>query len=276
MANSTEKINQIISSLDNKIIELEKRETINVTMRIDEVVPYLKSVLAIAEDDISTRKFDLTQNVTGTATITYTVNGEPASAGANVLKNGDTLVITVAAGTGYEIKSIKVNNKNYTSGTAITVTTDVNVVVVAELQQFALATQSTGSATITCTVGGDEVDAGAKALNYGDTLVITATAGEGYEISSLTVNGETFVSGSSMTVTGNVSVVAVAQLLKFNLTTQATNATISCTVGGDTVTDGTGVLTYGDTLVVSASADEGYEMDSLTVNGETFCSYFRS
>lgn len=210
MANSTEKINQIISSLDNKIIELEKRETINVAMRIDEVVPYLKSVLAIAEDDISTRKFDLTQSVTGTATIAYTVNGESASAGANVLKNGDTLVITVTAGTGYEIKSLKVNNKNYTSGTAITVTTDVNVVVVAELLKFKLTTQSTGAATITCTVGGVEVEAGNNALTYGDTLVITATADEGYEIDSLEVNGETFTSGSSLTVTSNVSIVATA------------------------------------------------------------------
>lgn len=43
--NSTQKINRIITRLDRKVIDLEAREHINVSMRIDEIVPFLKGVL---------------------------------------------------------------------------------------------------------------------------------------------------------------------------------------------------------------------------------------
>lgn len=210
MANATEKINQIINSLDNKIIELEKRETINVAMRIDEVVPYLKNVLAIAQDDVSSRKFDITTNVTGSATLTFTKNGDSVSAGSNVLSYGDTLVITAAAGTGYEIKSLKVNGADYTSGTSITVTTDINVVVVAELLKYSLTITEDDNTTVSVTLGGVAVTAGATALSYGDVITISASAGEGYTLSTLTVNGNDFVSGQTVTVSANVTIVAAS------------------------------------------------------------------
>ena len=54
--NSTQKINRIITRLDRKVIDLEAREHINVSMRIDEIVPFLKGVLELARDDQSTRK----------------------------------------------------------------------------------------------------------------------------------------------------------------------------------------------------------------------------
>lgn len=210
MANATEKINQIINSLDNKIIELEKRETINVAMRIDEVVPYLKNVLAIAQDDVSSRKFDITTSVTGSATLTFTKNGDSVSAGSNVLSYGDTLVITAAAGTGYEIKSLKVNGADYTSGTSITVTTDINVVVVAELLKYSLTITEDDNTTVSVTLGGVAVTAGATALSYGDVITISASAGEGYTLSTLTVNGNDFVSGQTVTVSANVTIVAAS------------------------------------------------------------------
>jgi hypothetical protein len=210
MASSTQKIQQIITSLDNKIIELEKRNTINVTMRIDETIPYLKTLLAIAEDDITTRKFDITTDVTGSVTLTYKANGETISAGSNVLTYGDKLKITATVGTGYDLTSLKVNGVDYVSGTEITVTTDIAVTAVATLQTFNLTTSATGAATITVTRGGDAVTPGTGALTYGDVLTISASADEGYAIDSLTVNGDAFVSGSTLTVSDNVNIVATA------------------------------------------------------------------
>ena len=93
--NSSEIITDIIEMVDRKVIDLTYREKINVQMRIDEVIPFLEEVLALAKDDQSSRKFDLTESKTGTCTIAYQVNGESASTGANVLKYGDKLKITV-------------------------------------------------------------------------------------------------------------------------------------------------------------------------------------
>ena len=130
MASATQKINEIITSLENKITTLRAKSEINVSMRIDKVIPYLEDILAIAKDDISTRKFDLLSSATG-CTIAYTVDGETISAGANVLTYGDELTITVTANEGYELTSLKVNDKDFTSGDTITVKTDLSVVAVA-------------------------------------------------------------------------------------------------------------------------------------------------
>lgn len=210
MANSTQIISSIIEKVDKRITELEKRDTINVSMRIDEVVPFLKEISALAKDDQSSRKFDLILDKTGTATVAYTVNGESASAGANVLSYGDKLVITVTAGTGYTITSLKVNNKNYTSGTEITVDKDIKVTVVATLNTYNLTLTPAENTTISVTKGGTPVSAGTGVISYGDSLVISATAEEGYQITSLNINGEDYVSSQTITVTGNVTVTTTA------------------------------------------------------------------
>lgn len=129
--NSTQIISRIITRLNNKIVELEKRNAINVTMRIDETVPFLKGIYALAVDDQDTRKFDLIEDKTGSCTITYTADGESVSAGANKLTYGDVLVISVTAATGYTITTLKVNGADYVSGTEIVVDKDITVEVVA-------------------------------------------------------------------------------------------------------------------------------------------------
>ena len=208
--NSSEIINDIITSVDRKIIDLEYREKTNVTMRIDEIVPYLKGVLELAKDDQSSRKFDLTLDKTGACTVAYTVNGVSASAGANVLKYGDKLVITVTASTGSTITKLKVNNKNYTSGTEITVDTDIEVEVVSTLNTYDLTITPAEHTSITVTRGGTEVDAGHNKITYGDTLLVSVTADEGYQITALTINGTDYVGDQTVTVTGNVTVTTTA------------------------------------------------------------------
>jgi len=208
--NNAQIISSIINVLDNKIIKLEAREKINVAMRIDEIVPFLKDVLALAKDDQTSRKFDLTLDKTGSATVSYTINGESASAGSNVLTYGDTLVITVTAATGYTITKLKVNGKNYTSGTAITVEDDISVEVVSTLNTYNLTITPAEHTTISVTRGGDDVSAGTGVISYGDTLLVSATAEEGYQVTALTINGTDYVGDQTVTVTGNVTITTTA------------------------------------------------------------------
>ena len=208
--NNSQIISHIISRVDNKIIELEKRETINVVMRIDEVVPFLKNVLELAKDDQSTRKFDLIEDKTGSCTITYTADGETISSGANKLVYGDTLVITVVAATGYTITKLKVNNKDYTSGTEIFVDKDITLEVVSTLNTYNLVVTPAEHTSITVTKGQDEIEAGTNVISYGDQLVISASADEGYLVSALTINGVDYVGDQTITVSGNVTVSTTA------------------------------------------------------------------
>ena len=209
MANATQKISEIIASLEKEITVLKARKEINVTMRIDRVIPYLEDILSIAKDDITTRKFDLLASATG-CTLSFEVGGESIDAGANVLKYGDVLKITATPSSHYLMKSLKVNNKNFTSGDTITVDTDLSVVAVAELEKYDLSVSAGENSTISVTKGGVEVVAGENAISYGDVLTITASAAEGYTLSSLTVNGDSFVSGQTLTVSEDVEIVSAA------------------------------------------------------------------
>ena len=214
--NSAELIDEVVNYLDKQVTVLTHREKINVQMRIDETLAILQHALDLAKDDQQSRKFDLTLDKTGTCTVAYQVNGESASAGANVLKYGDKLKITVTAGTGYTITKLQVNGKNYTSGTEITVDTDIAVTVISTLNTYDLSVTADEHCTIAVTKGGEAVTAGEDAISYGDVLTITATAEEDYQIATLTVNGDAFTSGNTVTVSGNVTVVATSEAVENN------------------------------------------------------------
>lgn len=208
--NSAELIDEVVNYLDKQVTVLSHREKINVQMRVDETVAILKYALSVAKDDQSSRKYDLTEDKTGACTIVYTVNGETASTGANVLKYGDKLVITVTASTGSTITKLQVNGKNYTSGTEITVDTDIALEVVSTLNTYNLTVTEGENTTVTVTKGADEVEPGTGVLTYGDEIVISAEASEGYTLSTFTINGESYATAQTITVSGNVAVVTEA------------------------------------------------------------------
>jgi len=129
--NNAQKIELIVSKLNRKIIDLEYCDNTRVTMRIDKIIPFLKELYGIAVDDMTHRKFDLSQTISN-GSIAYEVGGESISVGANVLTYGDQLKITVSANATYYIKSIKVNNVDFVNGSTLTVADDIAVVVVIE------------------------------------------------------------------------------------------------------------------------------------------------
>lgn len=75
----------------------------------------------------------------------------------------------------------------------------------------------TGS-TISVTKGGTDQTAGTN-LYYGDQLVITFGVTSGYTLATHTVNGTTFASGGTHSVTGNVTVAATATRMLTTIST---------------------------------------------------------
>lgn len=113
-----------------------------------------------------------------------------------------------------------------------------------------------------------------------DVLQITFAASTGYNMGTHTVNGNSFTSGGSHTVSGSVSVVSTATVKSFTLSISAgtgstitVNRTSSPKKGAATgaLSDGATVY-YSDVLKITFEAGAGYEITTHTVNGSAFTS----
>ena len=62
-------IQDIINSLEAKIIETEQANYVNVVTRLDGIMAYLKDLLAQAKGEQEAQKFDLVQSISDKSTI---------------------------------------------------------------------------------------------------------------------------------------------------------------------------------------------------------------
>lgn len=136
-------------------------------------------------------------------TITVTSSGNSILSGTSIA-GGTVLTITVTPNEGYDLVSLTVNNKEFTSGDTYTV--DGNVEIKAE---FSIRTYtinydepSKGTIRVTYSDNGSETEVPSRtSLDYGTEITIEAIPESGYRIESLKVNEETFSSGSSLLLT---------------------------------------------------------------------------
>ena len=155
----------------------------------------------------STEPWDLSLTKTH-ASVTFKKGKKTITPGSDVLYAGDKIKVTAEADTGYDLTTLTVNGTAIESGDTVTVTnTGLTVVATGTLKTFDLTATAT-NATITVTKGGDAVTPGTDALSYGDEIVISAEAETDYELTELTVNGEAFTSGNTVTVDDDVVIVA--------------------------------------------------------------------
>lgn len=128
--------------------------------------------------------------------------------------------------------------------------------------------------TLTIMNGDVELTSGALVAE-GTELIVIAAPASGYQLDAVTVNDE-LLEGTTFTVTGATVVAAtfVPVQLENTLTVEAEHATVRVR-DYNTLEDysaGT-VLETGTQLLVSAEAEAGYEVTSVTVNGEEWPSY---
>lgn len=101
----------------------------------------------------------------------------------------------------------------------------------------------------------------------GDVLKIDFSVSTGYNLSVRTVNGSTFTSGGTHTVSGNVTVVSRATVKSYTLTINAdSHALVTVTRGGEALSNGAEINHF-DVLSVTASAVSGYKVSAADING---------
>ena len=185
--------------------------------------------------------------------VTVKHNGSTGTKSVNISISSTILVNPIAGGT----SQVRITGSSST--TAVSATT------------YALTISQGSNTSITVKRGSSTLSNGAILLS-GDSLVITFGTSTGYILTTHTVNGNTFTSGNSYSVSGNVTVKSAATLATYTLTiNQGTGTIISVKKGSTTLNNGA-TISYGDSLIISISAKTGYNLGTHTVNGSNFTS----
>ena len=105
------------------------------------------------------------------------------------------------------------------------------------------------------------------AVYDGDVLTISFSASTGYELTAHTVNGSSFTSGGTHTVSGNVTIVATATRISYSLTlTTDGHCALTVERSGEALSDGATIY-HGDVLTITFAASSGYKLKTATLNG---------
>ena len=184
---------------------------------------------------------------------------------------GETVTLTITPNEGYEFDQLTVMNG--TTQVAVTITTEgkytfvmpagnVEVSATFKMTDYTIIIEPTENGTVT---------ADKQTANMGETVTLTITPNEGYEFDQLTVmNGTTQVAVTPaeegkytfVMPAGNVAISATYKAIYYDIV-------IVPPVSG-TVTADKQTAHIGETVTLTITPNEGYELDQLTVmNGTT-------
>ena len=122
--------------------------------------------------------------------------------------------------------------------------------------------------------GTDETVENGATVPYGTTVDIVATPDAGYELEGITINGEPYENtGFGYLVTGDLNIEATfveVPVTMYTVSWKADNCEITVKTAEGTTVDNGGEVAEGTELTITATAVDGYELESLTVNDEAF------
>ena len=181
--------------------------------------------------------------------------------------------VQLEAGTRYAF-AVNVNSYNKTGYSTLYVGDFklMKQVQAGEIETYTVTWAEPENGTLTVTTDTGTLQTGAT-VEAGTSITVTATPDEGYELETLTVGGKTFTSGESYAVEANTEIVATFAEVPptmYTVSWTADNCDITVkTAEGTTVENGDKVAEDTE-LTITATAADGYELESLTVNGDDF------
>ena len=217
-------------------------------------------------------------------TITYDGSEWTNSTKTYTLDAGTAVTISLKANTGYYLSSLIVNGTDVTSSvvnntyTISSITANTSIIATYKLQTYSVALTVGKKGSVSYN-GGSAVSGTTATYiaEHGSQAVLTITPNTGYRLKSLTVNGEEVpVSEVAETYTIRDITAALTISVEFE-EIPATTYTLSLTsdangsisYGEQKVSGGTSSLSVaeGTNAVITISANEGYRLKSLTVDG---------
>ena len=176
---------------------------------------------------------------------------------ANVKKYSDQKY-TIKANEGYFIQSVKVDNVDkgkLESYTFERVTTNHTITVTFAPKELAISA-SAGT-------GGSISPSGTVKVKYGDDKGFTITPNEGYDIQSVTVDGQNKGKITSYTFED----IKEAHSISATFVKKTFKITASADTGGSISPNGTTTVSYGDSKTFTFTPNQGYKVKSVVVDG---------
>ena len=262
--------------------------TINATADTDYLVDSIKAGDQVVANGGT---FTVTDAVTITAfvskvkyaiTITAPTNGTLVVLnGTDTVRNGDmiahgtVLTVTATGNEGYEVDQLKANGTDIVGG-SVNVTAATTITATFKKKTYAIAITPAVNGTLEVK-NGAAVLTGGELIEHGTVLTATATANSGYRVDSIMAGTKKVAADGTFTVTEAVTVTAIiSQIPKHAITfANPANGTLEVKNGIAPITSGD-QIEEGTTLTVSATADQGYRVDSIkagdvkVTNGGTF------
>ena len=210
------------------------------------------------------------QDIARPVTITPAENGT-VTADKQTAKYGETVTLTVAPATGYEFDQLHVLDGE--TQVAVTITTEGKYTFVMPAGNVEIsATFKAIDYTITIEPAENgTVTADKATANMGETVTLTITPNEGYELDQLTVMNGTTQVAVTITTEGKYTFVMPAGNVEISATFKMTDYAITIEPAENgTVTADKQTANMGETVTLTITPNEGYEFDQLTVmNGTT-------
>ena len=231
----------------------------------------------------------ITVTVNGTA---YTIFSAAASAGTyKVTANGSYNTVLNSAGSAwsYSLSGLSRGNdgklsvevswngitlNNWYSGFGISVSGAETVTLTTVAASYGLSISAgTGAEISVSRTGSPNQGAFTGGLShgaviyYGDMLTISFSVGTGYDLTAHTVNGISFESGNTLTVSAAVSVSASATPKSYTLTISSDGHAEVTVKRGSTALNSGDSISHFDVLTVTVSPKSGWKLSSADING---------
>ena len=200
-----------------------------------------------------TRNFVVTLTKEGEGTITATGADD-----LDAVAYGTELTIVATPAEGYELTELTANGTDILASKKVAVKVAVEVKATFSKKTFAVTLEKAGEGELS-TTGTDNL----KKVPYGTELTIIATPAEGYELTSIVVDGVNITATKKVTIKDNVTVKATFAKKSFAVTFDKVGEGTITATGADDLK----AVPYGTKLTINATPAEGYELQSLVAGG---------
>ena len=210
---------------------------------------------------INTYTINITQPASN-GTITVTSAGEHHTSNFTVT-HGTTITITATPNTGYSFTSLLVNGNSFTSGNSIVVTDNVTVSGSTSANSYLVTITQPANGTISAVYNNITHTSNFYA-EYGSTVRVSISANTGYHVNDITWNGNSVASGSTQTVTGNVTLTGSISVNIYSVSfTNPIGAKFGILYQGVWYYDSPLNVAHGSTIRVQVDPNTGYQVDSI-------------
>lgn len=214
----------------------------------------------------------------GSGTVTIgTIEHGAVTADKMTAKIGEDVTFKITSDTGYDVSSFKVNGsdvdyatkedsttgKTYWEAKVKMVSGGLTVTAEFKLGVYSIEWDPTTHGTIA-------VEGGKTQATYGEDVKFIFTPETGYEINYLTINGEPVQWASDNTYTTTMGEYGLFVTVQFGLENETitVNAGEHGTIEHKNKADDSQNYKYGDTAVVTVTPNEGFMIETITVDGK--------